>query len=254
MVAVTLGACDTENPNPPSASPGSSGPAPSETGKVTASPTSTASPSENSPSSSTARGCVGNAKVPGNSEQASIPDADGDGESDVAYLLRGSTNVEIGVKTSKGARLTTSIGGAGPVSILGAADATSDGRADLFLSSRQPDGTGVSLIVVETCKLLRVLNASNEPYTFIVGGSRSMGKGVECADVDSDGRRDLVGISYRRNGDQVVAVRTQVLVTAGRARNGRKVTTNFTSPRDDAAIERLRQATCNGPLKPALEG
>ncbi len=65
-----------------------------------------------------------------------------------------------------------------------------------------------------------------------------------CTDADGDGRSELVGLHYDRQGNTVRWTRTVVELHGGRATNAKTVSGTFTSPQDVARIELLERATC----------
>ena len=171
---------------------------------------------------------------------------DGDGRSDRVYSDADARVVR--VVTATGTSTQLDVGSARPVALfLGAADADSDGRDELFIDPA--NGVYVKLVVFVNCRLSFVKNAQGEDYSFRVDsgdddGDPSDGDGVGCVDVDADGRLELVGLHFVRSpGGSVAWTRTVVRLEGARAVNGRVDRGVYASPRDDARIALLGRVT-----------
>jgi hypothetical protein len=195
------------------------------------------------PSTAGQRSCTPDGSAPASAGEP-LGDLDGDGEVDQVYLSQGN----LGVATSSGVVSEAPTGSARPVKVIGVADANSDGRGEVFiLSSAVSDAEVVPVVniaVVADCQLAFVTNAAGDYYSFEIGESGSGGSGVGCVDADGDGRLELVGLSFERNGATVSWRRTIVRIEGTQATNGASDQGTFTSPQDDDQIALLSDATC----------
>ena len=144
---------------------------------------------------------------------AGVPDADGDGETDLlvgaegeggfqefvgrAYLYSGTTGALLHTLESPNPEPFGSFGG----SVTGVEDVDGDGRGDLFIGADGEQNAGRAyLFSGATGELLRTV-ASPDPFAEGIGGNFGESvAGVE--DIDGDGRGDfLVGAIYEGAGN-----------------------------------------------------
>ena len=101
---------------------------------------------------------------------------------------------------SSEARFTFNVEGPTP-RILGAADASGDGRPEAFVVVKQGASTvNVGLFRLQRGTLRRVVVSGKGTEArdgFQLGGGTTHGDGIECRDVDGDGRDELVTLHVR---------------------------------------------------------
>ena len=121
-----------------------------------------------------------------------------------------------------------------PRSVL-LADVTGAGQLVALAS----DGRQVLLYGISDCQLVPELNSQGQQYAFDLGFT-GYGTGVGCADVDSDGTRDLVGLQVSPDATSVTS--TVVELDGPRASNSDiAVTVADAGP---AQVELAHQVTC----------
>ena len=222
--------------------------APTSTSTAATTPTTTAAPSTTT--AAPTNGCpAGGPAIPAGSRTGSIPDVDGDGRPDTAYLTPGGgPDLQFGIATASGGGATFPFNSASPVRRRAlVVNADERGPLEIFLD----DGRSVGLLVFQDCRLVAVKNPQGAPYTFSLGFTGA-GTGVGCVDVDGDGKRDLVGLNVTKDDGgpgTVEWTRTTVELDGASAENGPTDTGIFTRPQDDAAIQLLHEVTC-GDLGP----
>jgi hypothetical protein len=169
-------------------------------------------------------------------------DFDGDAKPDAIYV-RGS-ELFIAPSSGQGARITVPT--AKPSYHLAGVDPDGDGDQEMFVSFGAADSIMVLVATFADCRVVFATNQQGEPFQFKVGKDerRWAGDGMGCTDADGDGRSDLVGLHYDRQGSTVRWTRTIVHLRDGRAINGKIDGGTFVSPQDDARIELLGEATC----------
>ena len=208
--------------------------------------TTTTGPPTSAPATTTPVGCTAaDGAVPTGPDVATgqVPDVDGDGRADTAWMAVSDAAREMGIATAAGGVVRTRVDSASPVALsLLVADA--DGRApvELFVD----DNRTVQLWAFSDCQLVPVLNPQGQPYEFD-RGFRGTGTGVGCVNT-AEGRR-LVGLNVDdpRPGDPPTLVRwtrTIIELDGTSARNGASTSGTFSHPGDDAAIDLLHQVTC----------
>jgi hypothetical protein len=235
---VALGAChDSDNSKGASATSSSTtaAPASGSSGSTTTLPQSgTTAP----------KGCPGTkGSVPTGVANRAMGDVDGDGKPETLYTFVGESGVRhFGLVTATGYRSEWTTPNASPVdpSILGVVDANEDGHAEVFVNP----GRLVNVLTFADCRLQPYLNKQGKPYEFSIGFG-AIGSGVGCVDANSDGKRDLVGLDEKDQGNGKVAwTRTIVTLQGTQARNGATDGGTYTSPADDAKIALLHKVTC----------
>ena len=205
---------------------------PPATTATTAPATATGAPSGGGPA-----GCPAGGTQPAGATTAPTIDVDGDGRPDTAWIadtVGADGSVAFGVTTASGGTFSADIESASPRprSVL-VADVTGDGELVALAS----DGRQVLLYGISDCQLVPELNPQGEPYAFDLGFT-GFGTGVGCADVDSDGTRDLVGL--QTDGTSVTS--TVVRLDGPRAANtDTAVTVADAGP---AQVDLAHQVTC----------
>jgi len=188
-------------------------------------------------------GCTGPApEVSQPANEGEVVDVDGDGRPDTAWLASPADGRrELGVRTAAGGGAKVDIDSASPVALtLLVADADETPPVELFVS----DNRGVQLWAFDDCELQPVTNPEGQPYLFDLG-LRGYGTGVGCADVDGDGRRDLVGLNITASDDTTVDWSRTIIERDGlQASNGATDSGTYTRPADDARIELLNGVSC----------
>ncbi len=187
-----------------------------------------------------------------------LGDVDGDGDVDGVYLSGGN----LGVATSTGVVSEVRVAGARAVKVAGVADANEDGRDEIFVVGAGPSGTEVVaytvIAVFADCRLALLTDVDGDVYSHQFGKSDGGGSGVGCVDADGDGKRELVGLTFERNGPEVRWTRTIVRIDGTVATNGQTDEGTFTSPQDDDKIALLSDLTCGDdpvdPVDAALGG
>jgi hypothetical protein len=171
-----------------------------------------------------------------------VDDLDGDGRPDTVWLGDQPDGTrQVGVVTAGGVGTAVQIetGSPVPLSVL-VADANETPPTEIFVS----DGRTVYLWAFLDCAIQPVTNPEGEQYLFDLG-FRGTGTGVGCADVDGDGRMELVGLlAGEPDGDTVPWTRTVIELDGLSARNGPSDSGSFTEPDDDAAIALLHTVSC----------
>jgi hypothetical protein len=82
------------------------------------------------------------------------------------------------------------------------------------------DGAMAHTYAFQRCELQPVIGPDDRQYLFDLSFVRP-GSGVQCRDIDSDGRRDLLGVFFEDNRDSTATVKQTVLELEGiTARNG----------------------------------
>jgi hypothetical protein len=189
-------------------------------------------------------GCVSDAsdEPPAGAATQEVDDLDGDGRPDTAWVSSQPDGTrQVGVVTAGGVGTAAQIetGSPVPLSVL-VADADETPPTEIFVS----DGRTVYLFAFVDCAIQPVLNPEGEQYLFDLG-FRGTGTGVGCADVDGDGRTELVGLlAGEPDGDTVPWTRTVIELDGLDAHNGPSDSGTFTEPDDDAAIELLHTVSC----------
>lgn len=231
-------------------SSGSSDGATTTSAPATSSSSTTSSPSTTAASSTTSTtatpsGCTGGATTPpAGAATGTVPDVDGDGRPDTAWV--GITDpdtgeVQVGINTAAGGGATTIYRSASPIdrSVL-VVDVDEQAPVELIFS----DGRSAELHAFVDCAIVPVTNPQGRTYAFDLGNRIGTGTGIGCIDTP-DGRR-LVGLQRRTSADTSVVHWKQTIIELDgtRARNGATTTGTYRSPADDAAIARLDAITC----------
>ena len=226
----------------------------SSTSSSSAPPSSSSSAAPSSSSAPTTAGpgpgcSSGDHNVPAGAATGEVPDVDGDGVPDTAWInVADDGTTTVGVRTSAGGGATRPFESASPVkrSIL-VVDADQRPPVEIFAD----DGRMVELWAFQDCSIQPVLNPQGDTYTFSLGFT-DVGTGVGC--VELSGHMELVGLDVvAEHGDQVDWSRTVIELDGLHAHNGQKTTGTFTRPTDAAAIQLLHEVTC-GELTMADDG
>ncbi len=205
----------------PERSGGSEVTEPPTTSETTAPPT-TAAPTE--PARATAGGTEGGegdgcpangGRVPPDAAVATTVDLDRDGERDqVWYSLRGGQ--QVGVSTASGLVVAREVATAKPVVGITVLDVDQRGPVEVIAA----DGAMAHMHAFQGCEIRPIIGPDDRQYLFDLSFERP-GSGVQCRDVDGDGRRELLGVFFAANGDGTATVEQTVVELDGiTARNG----------------------------------
>ena len=164
------------------------------------------------------RGCAATGgPVPAGAVTAPVVDVDGDGRGDQVWYS-GPSPQRVGLRTASGAVTSSVVDTAKPVNAVLVVDADQRGPVEVLIDN----GSGIDLWVVLDCRLVPVIGPDGAPYLFDTG-YRGNGTGAICADVDGDGRRDLVGVNLETDeadGQDVSLARTVIDLDGATAAHG----------------------------------
>ncbi len=199
------------------------------------------------PASRRTTGCTPGSQAPPNDYIPFVDedptDFDGDGKVDGLYFKRGSPS-DLFVASTAGKGAHAHVQTPKPYHRMGGIDPDGDGDHEMFVRLAAPDGAMVQVLTFTDCRVSFALDVQGQPYRFRVAREERTGNGVGCIDATGDGRQDLVRLHYERHSTTVHWTRTVVRLEGGRAVDGPTDGGRFTSPRDDARIAALSEATC----------
>lgn len=168
-----------------------------------------------------------------------IPDVDGDGQGDEAWVAASAGGDDFGIVTSGGVTASGRVSLPGATLSLLVADADQRSPVEVFVG----DGGTVELWAFDGCEL-RPVAGPDGPVTFDLG-REGTDTGIGCVDV-GEGHRDLVGLGVSEDdGTTVVWVRTVIELDGFAATTGRSDSGTFTRPDDAESIDLLHTVSCH---------
>jgi hypothetical protein len=188
----------------------------------TTAPPTTAAPTD--PSRATAGGAEGGegdgcpangGRVPPNAALATTVDLDRDGERDqVWFSVRAGQ--QVGVSTASGLVVARTARTAKPIDGITVLDVDQRGPVELIAS----DGATAHMYAFQGCEIRPIIGPDDRQYLFDLSFERP-GSGVQCRDIDGDGRRELLGVFFADKGNGTATVEQTVVELDGiAARNG----------------------------------